>query len=500
MGIGSKRLRRHVHSDAFVAAFRIACGQTTQVLALQPPAWTPETGYFTGGTAHTDTTLITTGTAPGAAPQAIYQSQRWGQFSYTIAGLAASATYKIRLHFAELYYSAAGQRVMNITANNQLVIQGFDIFVAAGGANRACTKDFTINSTPAGQIVIEFNATSPGGDAKVCGIELAGTIPASDTPRNLTASAAQTYVTLSWSPPTFPSGAIQGYNIYQNGSQTPLNNTPIQATTYKPGQESPALAPSTQYTFSVKTVIGGTEKAAASVVVTTNALVQLLFEDTFAGTSLDQSKWVIESFPAGTTNNELQSYGNPAAFSVANNTLTISARRDGNGNWYSGRIHAAEQYALYYGRLEAELKLPSIKGAWPAFWTWALYGGGWPGGGEIDVVESINAESIIYSNLHYSQGGGHGQSGPHATPIDITQWHTYAAEVRPGYVEFFIDGVSTVKWTQSQIQASGGNWPFGTVKQGVTLNLAIGGVWPGVAPDPSVTLIQMQVRNVRIYP
>ena len=42
------------------------------------------------------------------APQAVYQSNRFGTFSYTDPGLTANASYTVRLHFAETYWTAAG--------------------------------------------------------------------------------------------------------------------------------------------------------------------------------------------------------------------------------------------------------------------------------------------------------------------------------------------------------------------------------------------------------
>src|SRR5262249_39809403 len=47
------------------------------------------------------------------APDAVYQSERYGNFSYAIPNLTAGASYTVRLHFAEIYWSQAGQRVFN---------------------------------------------------------------------------------------------------------------------------------------------------------------------------------------------------------------------------------------------------------------------------------------------------------------------------------------------------------------------------------------------------
>jgi Glycosyl hydrolases family 16 len=43
----------------------------------------------------------------------------------------------------------------------------------------------------------------------------------------------------------------------------------------------------------------------------------------------------------------------------------------------------------------------SICGIWPAFWT---YGDGWPGNGEIDIIENVNNANANQMTLHTSEG------------------------------------------------------------------------------------------------
>jgi len=75
------------------------------------------------------------------------------------------------LHFAELTWTAAGQRKFNVAINGTNVLTGFDIFAAAGGRNRAITEQFTATANASGQIIIGF---SQGGadNPEVSGIEV----------------------------------------------------------------------------------------------------------------------------------------------------------------------------------------------------------------------------------------------------------------------------------------------------------------------------------------
>jgi glucan endo-1,3-alpha-glucosidase len=106
------------------------------------------------------------------APAAVYQSCRWApSFSYTIPGLTAGSTYMVRLHFAELTWTAAGQRKFNVAINGTNVLTAFDILAAAGGRDRAITEQFTATANSSGQIIIGF---SQGGadNPEVSGIEV----------------------------------------------------------------------------------------------------------------------------------------------------------------------------------------------------------------------------------------------------------------------------------------------------------------------------------------
>jgi Malectin domain len=131
---------------------------------------------FTGGaTAGTGTAISTTGVT-NAAPQAVYQSNRYGNFSYAVPGLTAGASYTVRLHFAETYWTAAGQRVFNVSINGKQVLTNFDIVAAAGAADKAVVEQFTAAADSTGKITLQF--TTVKDNAQVSGIEiLSGTTP-----------------------------------------------------------------------------------------------------------------------------------------------------------------------------------------------------------------------------------------------------------------------------------------------------------------------------------
>lgn len=85
---------------------------------------------------------------------ALYQTCRWGNFSYTFS--LPNGVYNVNLLFAEPFFSGPNQRLFNVIINGGVVLTNFDIFAAAGGANIAVTKVIPI-SVNGGQLTVQFS-------------------------------------------------------------------------------------------------------------------------------------------------------------------------------------------------------------------------------------------------------------------------------------------------------------------------------------------------------
>jgi large repetitive protein len=137
----------------------------------------PDTDFVGGGTDSPNQPI----TIPAAlamsgmaAPQQVYQDARQGAVTYTIPAsiLTPGKTYAVVLHFAELFFTAAGDRQFNISINGVVVQPNFDIFAAAGGANFTAVVETYPNITPVnGQIVIAFT-NGASDQPMVNGIEI----------------------------------------------------------------------------------------------------------------------------------------------------------------------------------------------------------------------------------------------------------------------------------------------------------------------------------------
>jgi Malectin domain/Fibronectin type III domain len=80
---------------------------------------------FSGGDTYTTSAAIA-----GTMDDALYQSERYGNFSYTIP--VANGDYVVTLKFAEIYWTRVGQRVFNVFIGQEPVLRNFDIVARVG--------------------------------------------------------------------------------------------------------------------------------------------------------------------------------------------------------------------------------------------------------------------------------------------------------------------------------------------------------------------------------
>jgi hypothetical protein len=170
--------------------------------------------------AKTTTTAVSTTGITNPAPAAVYQTQRIGPVVYTIPGLTAGATYTVRLHFAELYWTSAGKRTFNVTINGTTVLSKLDVFAAAGGEFKAVVDSFSAVANASGQIVIGFVTVVDNPIVNGIEVQTPGTGP---TP------------TPTPTPTATPSGSPADVTTYHNdnlrsgwnSSETILNTTNV---------------------------------------------------------------------------------------------------------------------------------------------------------------------------------------------------------------------------------------------------------------------------------
>ena len=204
------------------------------------------------------------------------------------------------------------------------------------------------------------------------------------------------------------------------------------------------------------------------------ATSQLIWQDTFAGTALDTSKWntymtsiASNGWPwnAVTVNGTSYSAISPAGSVDAenergaqvsvNNGLSLSATPSTAVPGYqyvSGVVDTYGKFAWAGGYFQARVELPdTTTGYWPAIWFLPAAGAGTNGDqGEFDLDEGgytkLGAPNgTVAANLHVA--------GATQTFVNVGQnfsssWHTLGAQYVPGVsLTVFVDGVQVARYT-----------------------------------------------------
>ncbi|WP_133644025.1 PKD domain-containing protein [Zeaxanthinibacter enoshimensis] len=125
--------------------------------------------YFNGGELFNSTSPIANTTN-----DVMYQTERNSDtptLSYEIP-VPEAGDYAVRLHFAELFHTAQGQRLFDVDIeSSQVQLTDYDIYVEAGGMNSAVFETFIVNVTDGALSIVFTNSVDR---AKISGIEVLG--------------------------------------------------------------------------------------------------------------------------------------------------------------------------------------------------------------------------------------------------------------------------------------------------------------------------------------
>lgn len=226
----------------------------------------------------------------------------------------------------------------------------------------------------------------------------------------------------------------------------------------------------------------------------------LVWSDEFNEAELSTGVWNYEQGATGWGNNELQNYTNSTEnVHLDSGYLHITALNPSGSTYTSARITTQGKRDFTYMKVEIRAKLPEGKGLWPALW---MLGSnfpvvGWPGCGEIDIMELLgDSPSIVHAAVHWDSNGHMSRTGEFSIPgSDFSSgFHNFSLIRTPNKLNWLVDGRSYFYLSRSGI----GGFPF-DLPQFFIFNVAVGGNWPG-PPDGTTAFPQnMIVDYIRVY-
>ena len=247
--------------------------------------------------------------------------------------------------------------------------------------------------------------------------------------------------------------------------------------------------------------------SSSSAVPSSSSVSPYFWNDEFE--TIDTSKWTFEigTGSSGWGNNEKEYYTDRSENAyVQDGILHIRANKeDYKGSGYtSARMITKGKFSFTYGTVEARIALPTGKGIWPAFWMLGanIDQVSWPACGEIDIIEAVNNESVVYGTNHWQYEGSHAEYGNNTNDfhgakkaLDITQFHTYKMTWDEKLIAMYVDDF---KYHEISIENNAGGTDAFHKPQFFLLNVAVAGNWPGFDVDDTQFPNEMLVDYIRV--
>ncbi len=164
----------------------------------------------------------------------------------------------------------------------------------------------------------------------------------------------------------------------------------------------------------------------------------------------------------------------------------------------TGGIKTEGKFALTYGKVEVRCKLEGQRGAWPAIWMLPDKADRkWPEDGEIDILERLNFDTIVYQTVH-SGWTRHSPKTPLYScqaPVHPDEWNVYGLEWTPEELTWTINGVPTHRYPR--VEGCPGQYPW-TEPFYLLIDMQLGGNWVGEVDESTLPTV-MQIDWVKFY-
>lgn len=228
---------------------------------------------------------------------------------------------------------------------------------------------------------------------------------------------------------------------------------------------------------------------------------RLVWQENFRGRTMNTSEW--EKIGRGRV--PWNKYMSPAdsLYALRRGRMVLRGVRNGHlagdtARYLTGGIRTRRTFTL--GKIEIRARLGETRGAWPAFWL--LPDGKWPDGGEIDIMEHLNSDSIAYQTVHsyYTYVLRHYDTPPQSATgvIRRGRFNTYAVEMYRDSLVFRINDRRTFAYPRLPGRESEKQFVFDRNAYHLLLDMQIGGPWVGKA-TPGDYPVEMEIDWVRYY-
>lgn len=194
-------------------------------------------------------------------------------------------------------------------------------------------------------------------------------------------------------------------------------------------------------------------------------------------------------------------------FDIVNSTVSLKGLvntyvPEDTAKFLTGGITTKGLKSFQNGRIEVKAKLQAGRGAWPAIWLLPDEGG-WPEGGEIDIMERLHHDDFIHQTIHssYTVHLKKTELPPHHTtvPFDASQFNIFAVELGPDSIAWFVNDLHTFTYPRlkDEFAEQNGQYPFDRPYH-LIIDMQLGATWmPPV--EKNDLPVEMLIDWVRFY-
>ena len=195
--------------------------------------------------------------------------------------------------------------------------------------------------------------------------------------------------------------------------------------------------------------------------------MEIVFEDDFTNTSgiPDPDKWVLCEKTSATWARYLSGSYNQA-YTEDGILYLVGEMKD--GEYLTGGIETKGKFEFEHGVVECRARFSTMPmGGHTGIWMMPVPPAEqWPKSGEIDIMEHLNKEDVIYETVHswYADDMGHKEDPKAQKTVSINKddWNIYGVEWSSEKITFTVNGEQYLEYPNLNLSGEDGNyqWPF----------------------------------------
>lgn len=227
---------------------------------------------------------------------------------------------------------------------------------------------------------------------------------------------------------------------------------------------------------------------------------RLVWSEDFDTDTLDTTLWsMVPQQPYDWARHMTSDY--PHLIELSDGTLKLRADYDReSGRYITAGIWGKGKQEITGGWIDVRARYDSGQGFWPAIWMLGYAPDKrWPHNGEIDIMEHLNHDSIVYQTVHTPLTEQEGYAGPPkggVIEVDTSGFNVYSTVITSGAIYLLVNG--QLCHTFPRLGDEVKQYPYATYPLYLILSAQIGGSWVG-EPVPPQEPLTLEIDYIRHY-